>query len=90
VNVPVETLARYAGTYEVQNGGKTLVAEISVEGNTLVWNYDGTDKQGLDPVSETTFSPAGTLIEFVGDGQAPATHLLMKTVEGEDRGVRRK
>jgi hypothetical protein len=56
----------------------------------LLWNYDGAGKQRLDPMSETTFSLAGTLIEFVRDGQGPATHFLMKSVEGEDKGVRRK
>jgi hypothetical protein len=90
VKVPPETLGRYAGTYEVQDGNKTLIAEITVEGNTLLWNYDGAGKQRLDPMSETTFSLAGTLIEFVRDGQGSATHFLMKSVEGEDKGVRRK
>ena len=69
---------------------KTLMVEIAVEGNTLLWNYDGAGKQRLDPMSETTFSLAGTLIEFVRDGQGPDTHFVMRVVEDEDRGVRRK
>jgi hypothetical protein len=90
LNVPAETLAAYAGSYDVPDSGKTLIAEITVEGNTLLWNYDGTGKQKLDPLSNTMFSLAGSLIEFVRDGPGPATHFLMKTVEGETKAVRRK
>jgi hypothetical protein len=89
LKLPAETLAAYAGTYEVQDDGKTLFVEVTVEGNTLLWNYDGTGTQRLDPVSETTFSKAGTLIEFVADGQGPATHFLMTMVEEKIRGVRK-
>ena len=88
--MPVETLAAYAGSYDVPDGGKTVIAEITVEGDTLFWNYDGEGKQKLDPVSESAFSLAGTWIEFVRGGPGPATHFLMKTVEGETKAVRRK
>ncbi len=74
LKVPAETLAMYAGSYEVRNDGKTFMVEVAVDGNTLLWNYDGTGTQRLDPVSETTFSLAGTLIEFVRDRQGPDMH----------------
>ena len=90
LKVPASTLARYAGVYEVPENGKTVSAEISVEGNNLIWDYNSTGKQRLDPVSETTFSLTGTMIEFVSDGNGPATHFLMKSVESEDKGVRKK
>jgi hypothetical protein len=41
-------------------------------------------------LSKTAFSLAGTSIEFVRDGPGPATYFLMKTVEGDTKGVRRK
>src|SRR5260221_12184739 len=88
--LPAATLASYAGSYEVPDNGKTLIAEITVEGNTLLWNYDGTGKQRLDPLSETTFSLAGTLIEFVREESGAVTRLLIKAVEDETPGVRRK
>jgi hypothetical protein len=90
LHVPAETLAAYAGSYDVRDGDRTVIAEITVEGNTLFWNYDGTGKQRLDPTSSSIFSLAGTSIEFVRDGPGPATHFLMKSVEEEIRGVRRK
>jgi hypothetical protein len=88
--VPVEMLARYAGAYEVPDHGKIVIAEITVEGNNLVWNYNGTGKQRMDPVSETTFSFYGTIVEFVSDEKGVATQMLIKSVEGEDKGVRKK
>ncbi len=51
VKVPAETLAMYAGSYEVRNDGKTFMVEVAVDGNTLLWNYDGTEHARLDPVS---------------------------------------
>jgi len=90
VKVAAETLAMYAGSYEVQDDGKTVLVEVAVDDNTLLWNYAGTGAQRLDPVSETTFSLAGTLIEFVRDGEGPAMHFVMRMVEEEIRGARRK
>jgi hypothetical protein len=90
LSVPVETLAAYAGSYNVQQRGKTVVAEITLEGNTLFWNYNGTGKQRIDPVSETTFSLAGDSIEFVHDEPGPATRFVMRTIEDETIGLRRK
>jgi hypothetical protein len=90
LKVPAQTLAAYAGSYEVQDSGRTVIAEITVEGGTLFWNYDGTGRQRLDPLSETIFSRAGASIEFVRDGTGPATRFLMSEVEGETKGVRRK
>jgi hypothetical protein len=55
----------------------------------LLWNYDGTGTQKLDPVSASTFSLAGTLIEFVRDAQGRVTHFLIRMVEEETRGIRR-
>ncbi len=90
LKLPVETLAAYAGSYNVQDNGRTVIAEITLEGDTLFWNYDGTGKQRLDAVSQTIFSQAGNSIEFVRDQPGPATRFLMRTIEDETIGVRRK
>jgi hypothetical protein len=81
-------LAAYAGSYEVDDHGKKVIAEITVEAGNLFWNYDGTGRQKLDPLSITTFSLTGTAIEFTRDGPGPATHFIMTTVEGETKGAR--
>jgi hypothetical protein len=90
VVVPAETLAAYAGVYEVEDGGKKVLAEVTVEGNSLFWNYDGTGKQKLDVLSQTTFSLTGTQIIFQRAGTGPATGLVIRMVEGDNPGVRRK
>jgi hypothetical protein len=85
-----DRLAEYAGTYDVDDNGTPAVAEVTVDGNNLIWDYDGGGRQRLDPLSETSFSLTGTLIEFVRDGPGPTAQLLITTVEGEIKGVRRK
>jgi hypothetical protein len=84
--VPGETLAAYAGSYAVDDHGKKVIAEVTVEAGNLYWNYDGTGRQKLDPLSLTTFSLTGTAIEFIRDGPGSATHFIMTTVEGETTG----
>jgi len=88
--VPADTLAAYAGVYDVQDGGKTVVVEVTVEGNNLFWNYDSAGKQKLDVISEKTFSLTGTQIIFQRDGPGPATGVVIRMVEGDDVGVRKR
>ncbi len=90
LKLPAETLAAYAGSYDVQDSGKTGIAEITLEGDALFWNYDGTGKQRLDPVSETIFSLAGNSIQFTRNGSAPAPRFVFRTIEFESIGLRRK
>jgi hypothetical protein len=90
LDLPVETLVAYAVSYNVQENGKTVIAEVTLEGSTLFWNYDGTGKQRLDPVSDTIFSLAGNSIQFVRDEPGPAKRFVMRTIEDETTGVRRK
>jgi len=67
-----------------------VVVEVTAEGNNLYWNYDGAGKQKLDVLSATTFSLTGTQIVFEREGPGPATGLVIRMVEGDDMGVRRK
>jgi hypothetical protein len=90
LKLSVETLATYAGSYDVQDSGKTVIAEITLEGDTLFWNYGGTGKQRLDPVAETIFSLAGSSIEFVRNGPGPVSRCVFRTIESESVGERHK
>jgi hypothetical protein len=90
VVVPAATLAAYAGVYEVKDGGKTIVVEVTTDGKNLYWNYDGAGKQKLDVLSQDTFSLTGTQILFQRAGTGPATGLIIRMVEGDNVGVRRK
>jgi hypothetical protein len=88
--VPRETLARYAGDYEIQGNEKIRPVMISLSGDALFLNIDDTGPQRLFPMSGTSFSYSGTVIQFVANGQGAITHFLMHAVEGEDRADRKR
>ena len=90
LKVPAEVLKTYAGSYDVKDDTKTVIAEIFAEGDGLFVNYDNQGKQKLDALSETTFSLAGTIYEFIRDGQKGVNELRIKLAEGDFTGVRRK
>jgi hypothetical protein len=90
VEVPSEVLKSYAGSYDVKEGPKTVIVEIFAEGNGLFVNYNQQGKQQLDALSETTFSLAGTIYEFIRGGQKGASEFRIKMAEGELTGIRRK
>jgi hypothetical protein len=90
VKVPAEILKTYAGSYDVKEETQTVIAEIFAEENRLFVNYDKQGKQKLDALSETTFSLAGTIYEFIRDGQKGVNEFRIKFPEGEFTGIRRK
>jgi hypothetical protein len=90
VKVPAEVLKAYAGSYDVKEDTKTVIAEIFAEGDGLLVNYDNQGKQKLDALSETTFSLTGTIYEFIRDGKKSVNELRIKMAEGEFTGIRRK
>ncbi len=90
VAVPAEVLNAYAGSYDVNEGSKTVIAEIFAEKDGLYLDYDNQGKQKLDSLSETTFSLTGTIFEFIRDGQKRVNEFRIKMAEGELTGVRRK
>jgi hypothetical protein len=68
VKVPTEVLTSYAGSYDVKEDTKTVIAEIFAERDGLYLDYDHRGKQKLDALSETTFSLTGTIYEFIRGG----------------------
>ena len=90
VKVPAAILKTYAGSYDVKEDTKTVIAEVFAEENGLFVNYDNQGRQKLDALSETTFSLAGTIFEFLRDGQKGVSMFRIKMAEGEFAGTRRK
>ena len=84
-----ETLARYAGAYEVPGEERVKPVAVSLGDDGLFLDFDGGGPEYLVPMSETDFSMSGTLVQFVADGQGAITHLVITTVEGEDTAIRR-
>jgi hypothetical protein len=90
VDVPAATLSGYVGVYDLvdeANGAKT-VAAITVEGATLVVDYDAKGKEPLVPLSATKFSWSGSILEFVTRAGSP--ELVIHYAESDERGPRRK
>ena len=93
VKVDPGILAKYAGTYVEQpkfwrTAPRTL--DISFSGGALFGDFDGRGKVRLNAKSETYFSGLQWDIEFVKDGQAVQTELLVKHVSGNYRFARTK
>jgi hypothetical protein len=89
VSIPVEVLAKYVGTYQfVPPIGPTPSLKVDLLGNQLMMDFG---KSPLKPLSETVFSSTiGLVIQFVMDGKGEVTHLVVQTVEGDLRAVRKR
>ncbi len=86
-----ETLARYAGTYEIRKSDKTVeIVEISAANGDLFWELDKQGRQRLIPFGGATFSLSGSWIVFVADSAGSITHFTMQEVEGETKAIRKK
>jgi len=90
VYVPVATLAKYVGVYDIVDE-MTLdkgVVEISLAGTTLMFDYNGKGKESLVALSPTRFSWSGAIVEFstlAGGGMK----VVMQYAEGSEGGPRR-
>jgi Domain of unknown function (DUF3471) len=90
-----ETLAKYAGTYEVAAGREAVV---TVDGESLVMHLSPSgDIQTLAAQSETTFVGRGNgtevltgdQVEFVKDASGAVTGLALHARRGEQKAVRK-
>jgi hypothetical protein len=86
VAVSREILARYVGTYDFripENPTTPLLFSLTLDGDQLLLGG-----APLIPLSETTFGGPLGRIEVVRDATGVATHLIVRTAEGEMRVVR--
>ena len=88
VTVPVATLSRYVGVYDVIGDDKHVVT-VTQTGSTLWLDYDGKGKEELLALTAARFSWSGTILEFstAADG---TMELVLHYAEGDERGPRRK
>ena len=87
--VPATTLSRYVGTYETDDDGKKHMVGVTLEGAELWFDYDGKGRELLIALSPTRFSWSGTIVEFSTAANG-GMNLLIRSVEGDERGARRK
>jgi hypothetical protein len=86
VTVSREILARYVGTYDFripENPTTPLLFSLTLDGDQLLLGG-----ALLIPLSETTFGGPLGRVEVVLDATGAATHLLVRTAEGEMKVVR--
>jgi hypothetical protein len=88
--VAQETLASYAGAYEIPGDDEATPIVVSLSSGGLFLDFAGAGPEQLVPLSDTDFSMSGTIVRFFADGQAEITHLVIRTVEGESTAVRTK
>jgi hypothetical protein len=90
VPVAQETLTRYVGAYEIAGTDNVTPVAVSLSGDALFLDYNRGGPEQLVPMSETDFSLSGTVIRFVAGDRDLITHLVIRTVEGEDMAVRKQ
>ena len=88
VNVSRALLSKYVGSYEISEEDEVTSAVVSLSGDTLFLDLDNRGPRRLTPISDTSFSDSGNVIQFLPDGQGTVTAFLIRTVEYEQRAVR--
>ena len=88
VKVSRTLLSKYVGSYEMKENDDVTSAVVSLSGDTLFLHLDHTGPLLLVPISDTSFSESGNVIQFLPDGQGTVPAFLFQTVEGEQRAVR--
>lgn len=88
VNVPVATLRRYEGRYELTTMGN-LIVEVELEGQQLRVQVAGQPATPLVPISDTTFSVEGApaRVSFHRDGGDSAARITFHQ-DGDHPGRR--
>ncbi len=92
VEVPVTTLSRYVGMYDLvdeNDVNNKTVAAVTLAGPTLFLDYGGKGREELIPLSPTRFSWSGSALEFSTAASGAAT-LTIHYAEGSEGGPRRK
>ncbi len=92
VSVSPQILKQYAGIYELRvpaHPEDPLMIDISLEDSHLMASLSGGAKLALIALSETKFYFEGTHLEFVKDDQGKFAHLVVQTVEGDFKALRK-
>jgi hypothetical protein len=88
VKVAARVLSRYAGNYQMEEGGK-MKAAISASGDQLMFSIGGKGGVPLTTLSDTSFFfPGGFPLDFILDDKGTVTHLLLHAPCGDFKFVR--
>src|SRR5439155_224435 len=67
VKVARALLSKYVGSYEIKEEDEVTSAVVSLSGDTLFLDLDHTGPRKLIPLSDTSFSDSGNVIQFLPD-----------------------
>jgi hypothetical protein len=68
--------------------GRKITYTVSLPGDQLIAQPPGGGRYPLVATSPTTFTVAGTPVEFFKGAQGAVTHFIVRTVEGDQKVVR--
>jgi len=89
VDVPVATLSRYVGAYDIVDASnRKTVATVTLSGSALLLDYGGKGAEVLIPLSSTKFSWSGTIVDF-STPAGGAVSILLHYAESSEGGPRR-
>ena len=88
VSVARALLSKYVGSYEMKEQDDVTSAVVSLSGDALFLDLDHQGPRKLVPISDTSFSDSGNVIQFLPDNQGRVTAFVIRTVEYEQRFVR--
>ncbi|MGA2212491.1 MAG: hypothetical protein ABSH31_04375 [Bryobacteraceae bacterium] len=92
VKVAPEILKQYVGAYELRlppHPEDPVRVDISLDGPQLMAALSGGAKLPLTALSESKFYFQGAHLEFVKDDHGAVTHMLVQTVEGDFKALRK-
>ena len=92
VDVPVATLSRYVGVYDLvdeNDANNKTVAAITLAGGALFLDYRGKGREELISLEATRFSWSGTVLEF-STAAGGAVTLTIHYAETSEGGPRRR
>jgi hypothetical protein len=91
VTVAPSVLSSYVGEYDfVDLEGRHNPMKVELKGDQLIAQPPRGGGFPLVPESDTVFSGSGARVEFFRDAQGAVTHSVVRTVEGDQTGTRKR
>jgi hypothetical protein len=91
VTVPPSVLSSYVGEYDVvDHAGRHVPFTVEFHDDQLIARPPGGGGFPLVPESDTVFSASGARVEFFTDARGAVTHFVVRTVEGDQTGTRKR
>src|SRR5947199_1391763 len=88
VNVSRALLSKYVGSYEIREEDEVTSAVVSLSGDEPFLDLDHEGPLQLVPISDTSFSESGNVIQFLPDGHGKVIVVLYLPLDGKQSSLR--